>query len=177
VRALGRVAGPRDRGTVGSVRLGPAAQPPQQVGADRVEQVVPVQVQLVYEGQRGGWAVQFGHCHRPVERHHRARRDDQQLVVEAQDLVPVGRGRDGRVTVDGADRGLDLVGAGLTAAQALPDQGLALGDQRAVPARPVLVGEQHQPAVRGRAGRPARLGEQHQREQPGHLGLVRHEPG
>jgi hypothetical protein len=36
--------------------------------------------------------------------------------------------------VDGADRGLDLVRAGLTAAQALPDQGLALGDQRAVPA-------------------------------------------
>src|SRR5436305_3714309 len=58
VRALGRVAGPRDRGAVGGVRLGPAAQPPQQVGADRVEQVVPVQVQLVHEGQRGGGAVQ-----------------------------------------------------------------------------------------------------------------------
>src|SRR6476661_6307671 len=36
VSALGRVAGPCDRGAVGGVRLGPAAQPPQQVGADRV---------------------------------------------------------------------------------------------------------------------------------------------
>jgi hypothetical protein len=76
VRALGRVAGPRDRGVVSGLRLGPAAQLPQQVGADRVEQVVPVQVQLVHEGQRGGGTVQFGHCYRPVERHHRARRDD-----------------------------------------------------------------------------------------------------
>ena len=35
VSALGRVAGPCDRGAVGGIRLGPAAQPPQQVGAAR----------------------------------------------------------------------------------------------------------------------------------------------
>ena len=121
--------------------------------------------------------VDLGHRDRPVERDHRARRDGQQLVVQRQDLGPVGGGRDGRVAVHGVDRGLDLVRARLAAAQALPDEGLALGDQRAVPARPVLVGEQHQRAVRGRAGRPPRLGEQHQREQPEHLGLVRHELG
>ena len=38
------------------------------------------------------------------------------------------------VAVDGVDRGLDLVRAGLVAAQAAPDQRLALRDQRRVPA-------------------------------------------
>jgi hypothetical protein len=131
-----------------------SAQAAQQVGADRVEQVVPAEIEAVHDGEGGGRALDLGHRDRAVERDHRARRDGQQLVVQRQDLIPVGGGRDGRVAVHGADRGLDLVRARLAAAQALPDQGLTLGDQRVVPARPVLLAEQHQGAVRGRPGRP-----------------------
>jgi hypothetical protein len=79
--------------------------------------------------------------------------------------------------VNGVDRRLYLVRAGLTAAQAAADQLLALGDQLAVPAAAVLVGEQHHLAVWSRARRPARLDEQHQREQPGDLLLVGHQLG
>ena len=46
--------------------------------------------------------------------------------------------------MNGVDGRLDLVWAGLVAAQALADDGLALGDQRTVPAGPVLIGEQDQ---------------------------------
>jgi hypothetical protein len=77
--------------------------------------------------------------------------------------------------VHGVDRGLDLVRAGPAAPQAAPDQVLPLGDERPVPARPVLAGEQDQGAVRAGPRRPAGLGEQHQREQAQRLGLVRHE--
>ena len=44
-----------------------------------------------------------------------------------------------------------------------------------VPPCAVLVGEAHERAVGRGAGRPPRLGEQHEREQPEHLGLVRHQ--
>jgi len=144
VRALGCVQGQGERRLVGGVRLGPAAQAPEQVSTDRVEQVVPAEVrrgEAVHDGERGGRAFDLGHRDRPVQRGHRARRDGQQLVVQAQDLVPAGGGRDRGVAVHGADRGLDLVRAGPAAPQALPDDGLALGDQRAVPAGAVLVGE------------------------------------
>ena len=64
------------------------------------------------------------------------------------------RGRDGGVAVHGADRRLDLVRARLVAPQAAADEGLAFGDERPVPAGPVLVGEQHQaPSGAVRAGR------------------------
>ena len=50
------------------------------------------------------------------------------------------------------------------------------GDLRGVPARAVLVGEQHELAV-VEPGVPARIVEQHQRPQAVHLGLVRHQLG
>ena len=77
----------------------------------------------------------------------------------------------------GVDRRLDLVDAGLVAPQAVADDRLALGDQCAVPAVPILVGERHEVAAGGRPGRAARLDEQHQREQPQDLRLVGHELG
>jgi hypothetical protein len=79
--------------------------------------------------------------------------------------------------VDGVDRRLDLVRAGLVAPQALPDDGLAFGDAVAVPAAAVLVGQQHQLAVGGGAGGPARLDQQHERQQPHDLRFVGHELG
>jgi hypothetical protein len=81
-----------------------------------VEQVVATQVEAVDEGQR------------------------HELVVQLQDLPPVGGGRGRRVAVDGVDRRLELVRAGLVAPQALPDDPLAFGDAAAVPAAAVLVG-------------------------------------
>ena len=62
----------------------------------------------------------------------------------------------GRVAVHGVDRGLQLVRARAVAAQAGPDQVLALGDHGAVPPAPVLVAEQDQGAVGARCGPGAR---------------------
>jgi hypothetical protein len=44
---LGRVLGPRDRLVIGHCRLGGAAQAPEQVGADCVEQVVVRESELI----------------------------------------------------------------------------------------------------------------------------------
>jgi hypothetical protein len=76
VRALGLVPGQVERGLVGGVRLGPAAQTPQQVAADRVEQVIAIKTarrEAVHQDERGGRAFDLGHRDRPVERRHRAR--------------------------------------------------------------------------------------------------------
>jgi hypothetical protein len=75
------------------------------------------------------------------------------------------------------DGRLDLVRAGLAAAQALPDQGLPFRDELLVPPAAVLVGQQHQVTARRGAGRAPGLRQQHEREQPGHLGLIGHQPG
>jgi len=77
--------------------------------------------------------------------------------------------------VDRSDRGLQLVGAGLVAAQAAPDQLLALADHGRVPELAVLVGQPHQRAVRPGAGRAAGGGQQQQSEQPHRLRLVGHQ--
>ena len=95
-----------------------------------------------------------------------------QQVVERDDLGPVGR----RVGVDGVDRGLQLVRAGLVAAQQAADERVALRDLGRVPERMVLVGEQDErPVLRARSA--AGVGQQQQREQAEHLGLVGHQLG
>ena len=99
------------------------------------------------------------------------------MVVELEDLTPVGVGGGRGVAVDGVDRGLDLERSRHVAAQARPHQGLALGDERSVPLAAVLVGEQHDGSIGRDAGGAARLGEQQQGEQSEHLGLVGHQLG
>jgi hypothetical protein len=79
--------------------------------------------------------------------------------------------------LDGVDRRLDLVRPGLVALETLADKGLAFVDEVAVPSAAVLVGQQHEVAVRGRAGGPSRLDEQHEREQSHDLRFVGHELG
>jgi hypothetical protein len=123
-----------------------------------VEQVIPAQIQAVHDGEPGGRAFDLGHRDGSVERDHRIRRDHHELVIQGQDLSPVGDGRGDGVAVHGVDRRLDLVRTGLDpcpAPQAAPDEGLPLGDERGVPAGPVLVGEQHQGAVRAGPRGPA----------------------
>ena len=74
------------------------------------------------------------------------------------------------------DRRLERVRAGRAPKpQRALDQRQRLGDHRGVPARAVLVGHQHEPAVGVDARRPARVDEQHQRQQAGRLGLVGHQ--
>jgi hypothetical protein len=97
------------------------------------------------------------------------------VVVELEDLAPVGVLGGGGVGVDGVDGGLELVRTRLVAAEATAYEILALVDQRAVPEVAVLVGEADQRAVGSDPGRAAGLLEEHQGEQTDCLGLVRHQ--
>ena len=51
------------------------------------------------------------------------------MVVQSDDLRPVGLGDCRRIRVDGVDGGLELIRAGLVAAEAGADDRLALFDQ------------------------------------------------
>jgi hypothetical protein len=108
----------------------------------------------------------------PVERDDRGRCDGRELVVQGQDLAPVGVCGSGRVGVYGGDRRLDLVRPGAVAAQARPYDVVPLDDELPLPLRPVLVGEEYEVPARSGTGGAARLGEQQQREQPERLGLA-----
>ena len=78
--------------------------------------------------------------------------------------------------VHGVDRREQLVAARSDpGGQALPDQPMALGDQRRIPRPTVLLVEGDQLAGRRHPRRPTGLGEQHQRQQPGHLTVLRHQ--
>src|SRR5581483_634259 len=120
--ALGGVLGSVQGGLILACRFRVAAEAAQQVGADGVEQVVAVQVQFVDQVERAARAVDLGDRDRAVQRDDWGGRVREQLVVEREDLGPVGV-RGGRcVAVHRVDRRLDLVRAGLVPAQALPDQ-------------------------------------------------------
>ena len=56
--------------------------------------------------------------------------------------------------------------------RAVADQRDPLGDRAGVPARPVLLGQRHERAVRPGARRPPGVGEQHEREQAGDLAVA-----
>ena len=74
------------------------------------------------------------------------------------------------------DRRLDDVRAAALQREGPVERLAPARDLRGVPARPVLVGEQHE-LVAVEPGRAARVVEQHQRQEPVHLGLVRHQLG
>ena len=86
---LRAVGGPRERGIIGGGVRGPA-EPAEQVRPGRVEQVVPVQVQLIEQAERGARPVYLSHRDAAVERHYRRRRDHRELVIQREDLPPVG---------------------------------------------------------------------------------------
>ena len=67
---------------------------------------------------------------------------------------------------------LDLVGARPVSLEAAAHERLPLGNPSAVPARALLVREQHELAARVDARCAPRIDQQHQREQPRHLRLV-----
>jgi len=74
----------------------------------------------------------------------------------------------------GLDRCLELEGAGAGAANAAPNDCMALADHRAIPLASILIAQAHKRASRS-ARRHARLTQQHQCEQANCLGLIRHE--
>ena len=92
-------------------------------------------IQRVDEGERRGGTVPLADGDGPVERDHRRRREGEQVVVEGDDLAPVGR----RLAVHRLDRGLHLVRTGVAAAQAAPDEVAALLGEVVVPPAAVLV--------------------------------------
>ena len=50
-----------------------------------------------------------------IERDHGARRDRLELIVQLENLAPIGIRRSCGVAVDGVDRRLDLIGTGMVA--------------------------------------------------------------
>jgi len=136
-----------------------------QAGAHRVVQVIMAEIQVIHDGERRGRAIDPGDRDRPVQRHHRCRREHRELIVQRHDLVPAG------AAASAAPACTALIAAWIWygpagCSQAPPDDGPAPGDEGAVPQRPVLIGQSAVPA--GTRG-PARLGEQHQREQVQHI--------
>jgi hypothetical protein len=100
-----------------------------------------------------------------------------ELVVEGDDLGPVGCCGGGGVGVGGGDGRLDLERAGLVAAQAGAHEGVSFGDEYAFPLRAVLVGQADHRSVDGGSCRPPGFGEQHEGEEADGFGLVGHELG
>src|ERR1700730_9483139 len=137
--------------------------------------MVAIELDAFAEGQWRIRSLDLGDGARSVGGDHRARSDRLELVVELQDLPPVRGGRIGRVGVHGVDRCLNLVWTRLVTLEALPHDGLPLGDEVAIPEGAVLVSEQDEFAVRGRARGASRLDEQHEREQSHDLRFVGYE--
>ena len=99
------------------------------------------------------------------------------MAVQGKDLPPVGVGRPRGVGVHRGDGRLDLIGARMVAAQALPDQLVPFDDHRTVPGRPILIGQQHHRSVGCDARSPPGVGEQQQRQESQHFALVGHQVG
>jgi hypothetical protein len=133
-RSFSDVVGPGERVVVGGYGFGRAAEPAKQVGSDRVEQVEAAKIagQGIHERQRHVRPVDLGHRDRAVQRHDRAWRKGQQVVVQLPDLRPVsGRRQIGRVecvAVHSVDGRLDLIGPRLGASEAPAHDRLAFGD-------------------------------------------------
>ena len=62
-------------------------------------EVVPVEGQVLEQVERLLWAVDFRDSDGAVERHDRGRSEREEMVVEREDLLPVGLGRGVRVGV------------------------------------------------------------------------------
>ena len=116
-------------------------------------------------------AVAHRHRNRAVQFDDRRGLEPQQHVVQADDLRPVGRLRARRLCVHRGDRSLQCVRPDASRAERALDPRNALANLRAVPARAVLVGEQHEFTVLSRPRRAARVVQQHQGQQPHGLGF------
>src|SRR5712691_3427247 len=160
------------RALVGGRGLAVSAEPPEQIGSGGVEGLVVVQVQFVDQSERCRGALNLADRDGSVEGNDRRGGDRKQLVVQGDDLRPVGLFECGSVRVHGVDGGLQLVRAGLVAAEAATDDRLSFLDQGAIPTATVLLAEQRKAAVRANARCAAGLAQEQQRQQAGYLRLV-----
>src|SRR3954469_11125013 len=87
---LGLVRRERSGAFVRARRLRKPSHTRQQVGAYRVKQVIPVELELFDDAQRLTRRTELGHGNCTIERHDGRRREDEELVVERDDLVPGG---------------------------------------------------------------------------------------
>ena len=90
-------------------------EPPEtaeEVGPHGVQEVVPLERQVLGREQSRLRPLDLGQRDGAVEGDDRGRRERAELVVERQDGAPVGAGEAGRDGMDGVDGGLDLVGTG-----------------------------------------------------------------
>ena len=147
--ALGRVLAARDRRFVGGRGIGRPAQAPEQIRADRVEQMIVARaIETVRRVARA--PPQARRPPRPPPRGSarppapaRTRAADRRAAGSA----PVGRRGGRRIAVDRVDGRLNLIGPGPIAAEAAPDDRLTLRDEPAVPRPTILIGQQHEVAV------------------------------
>ena len=117
---FGEVGGQLDGAVVGGGRAAPAGTG-EEIGAGGVVRLVVLErghVERVEGVEAGGGAPQLADGDGPVEGGHRVGAQGEELVVEGDDLGPVGGRGAGGVGVDGGDGGLDLERTGLVAAQA-----------------------------------------------------------
>src|SRR6185295_1580639 len=97
------VRGPLQRRVVSVPRLVRSPQPSQQLRANRVIEVVVLERELLHHSQRRLRSLHLGQRDRAVERDDRRRRDGQQLVVQRENLRPVGQLEQRRGGVHGVD--------------------------------------------------------------------------
>jgi hypothetical protein len=76
-------------GVIGLYRFVGASQPPQQIGADRVKDVIAGKVESFENIQCNLRPVHLGERNSPVERDDCVRGEREQLIVERENLVPV----------------------------------------------------------------------------------------
>src|SRR5205823_6183022 len=145
---------------VGGRGLVVSAQPAKQVGSRGVERVVVVQVQLVHQSKRRSGALHLADGDGAVEGYDRRGGDRKQLVVEGDDLRPVGLLDCRSVRMHGVDGGLELIRTGLVAAKALAEDRLTLLEQGPIPASAVLLAEQHEGTVGPRSRRATGLAQE-----------------
>src|SRR5712691_1271694 len=126
---------------VGSRGVARSAEPPKQIGSGGVEGLVVVQVQFVDQSERRRGALNLADRDGSVEGNDRRGGDGKQLVVQGDDLRPVGLFECGSVRVHGVDGGLELIRTGLVAAEAAADDRLTLLDQAPIPSSAVPLRE------------------------------------
>jgi len=151
------------RAFVGGTSCVSLAKPTQRCATGCMHQVIVVEVRCDCVERRKSSAGTLGHAdgNCPIKCDHGSGHEREKMIVESDDLVPVGCVERVGVAMDRLDRGLELEGAWLVAANAGPHDCMSLFDHCSVPLGPVLIAEEHEGPL-GSAGRHPRLAQQHQ---------------
>ncbi len=117
--------------------------------------------------------VYFGD--RPVHSNDRGRPDSFQHSIQLGDLGPVGTRKRRSQPMQARDCGLQLIRAWATSSQDRLDKFVRFVDRRAVPERPVLIGEQHDLAELVESGPSASVRGKHQLEEADRFAFIGHQ--